>query len=78
VLAFLDDACVMGGTMTARSDSCAGQNKNFIMICLWQYLISTVRLQLIDHKFPESGHSFLDSDLDFALVEKQVKKRQTS
>jgi hypothetical protein len=34
------------------------------------------KLQLIDHKFPESGHSFLDSDRDFALVEKQVKNRQ--
>jgi hypothetical protein len=28
---------------------------------------------MIDHKFPVSGHSFMDSDRDFAHIEKMVK-----
>lgn len=30
----------------------------------------------IDHIFPEVGHTFLDSDRDFAAVEKSIRKQQ--
>jgi len=46
------------------------------MVCLWQYLIATKRYTIIDHKFPEPGHSFLDSDRDFAQIEKRVRKHE--
>ena len=32
------------------------------------------KFKLIDHKFPESGHSFMDSDRDFAHIENKVKE----
>lgn len=43
------------------SDSCSGQNKNFLMICLYQYLIHKGLFKVIDHKFPEVGHTYLSS-----------------
>jgi len=30
----------------------------------------------IDHKFPEVGHSYLDSDRDFGRIEKRLRKHQ--
>lgn len=32
--------------------------------------------EIIDHKFPEVGHSYLDSDRDFGKVEKRLRKHQ--
>ena len=75
ILAFLDKTGMHGGHLTAWSDSCAGQNKNFFTVCLWQLLIQQGRFSIIDHKFPEPGHSFLDSDRDFAHIEKSVRKK---
>ena len=72
-MAFLDSANIKGGKLIAWSDSCAGQNQNWNMICFWQYLIASGRIEVVDHKFPESGHSFLDSDRDFAKVEQRVR-----
>lgn len=59
------------------SDSCAGQNKNFHMICLYQYLILKGYFRCIDHKFPEVGHTYLDSDRDFGRIEKVLRKHDT-
>lgn len=59
------------------SDSCGGQNKNFSVICLYQYLILKGYFRRIDHKFPEVGHSYLDSDRDFGRIEKVLRKHDT-
>lgn len=58
------------------SDSCAGQNKNYLLICLYQYLIVKGIFKRIDHKFPEVGHTYLDSDRDFGRIEKNLRKHQ--
>lgn len=58
------------------TDSCAGQNKNFLIVCLYQYLILKGVVKTIDHKFPEVGHSFLDSDRDFGRIEKNLRKHE--
>ncbi|CAG9763625.1 unnamed protein product [Ceutorhynchus assimilis] len=57
------------------SDSCAGQNKNFQMICFFQLLILKGVFKVIDHKFPEVGHTYLDSDRDFGRIEKVLRKQ---
>ena len=80
LLAFVEDTGI-GSTeepcrLVAWCDSCAGQNKNFFIICLWQYLILTKNFCSIEQKFPEPGHSYLDSDRDFAQIEKLVRKEQ--
>lgn len=60
--------------LIAWSDSCGGQNKNFTVVTFWQYVLSTKRFEVIDHKFPEVGHSYMDSDRDFGLIEKATSK----
>ena len=51
-------------------------NQNFGLLCFWQYLVLTKRVVVIEHKFPEVGHNFLDSDRDFAKIETAVRKRE--
>lgn len=58
------------------SDSCSGQNKNFNMIALYQLLVLKGDFKVIDHKFPEVGHSYLDSDRDFGRIEKLLRKHE--
>lgn len=58
------------------SDSCAGQNKNFNIICLYQLLVLNGTFDIIEHKFPEVGHSYLDSDRDFGRIEKKIRKHE--
>jgi len=77
ILTLLLSSNFKGKRLVAWSDSCAGQNKNFYLLCLWQYLIASKKFEEIHHKFPEPGHSFLDSDRDFAQVEKHLRKNQT-
>jgi len=58
LLVFLNVANISGGSLVAWSDSCCGQNKNFYVMSLWQYLIKKGRFDRIDHKFPVPGHSY--------------------
>ena len=76
LMSFLRVSKISEGKLIAWSDSCAGQNKNYLMICFWQYLIARNVFACIEHKFPEPGHSYLDSDRDFGRVEKAVKARE--
>lgn len=53
------------------SDSCANQNKNFIMLMMLQYLQHIITtLQSIEHKFFVPGNNFMASDIDFSVIEK--------
>ena len=78
VLAFLEssEVCGVDKTLVAWTDSCSGQNKNFQMLCFWQYLLLTNRFKVIEHKFPIPGHSFMDCDRDFAKIEVATRQRQ--
>lgn len=58
------------------SDNCAAQNKNRMIIFIYIFLISCGILDVIEHKFLVSGHSFLQCDRDFALIEKRKKNCQ--
>ena len=73
----VDSACSRKDHLLIWSDSCAGQNKNFTMIVLYQYMILKDYFKVIDHKFPEVGHSYLDSDRDFGRIEKLLRKHET-
>jgi len=76
LLAFVEAANLRGKQLIVWSDSCGGQNKNFYVLCLWQYLILQGRFESIQHKFPEPGHTFVDSDRDFARIEKEIRSHQ--
>ncbi|KAJ8887820.1 hypothetical protein PR048_014038 [Dryococelus australis] len=41
------------------------------------YNIQKGVFKIIDHKFPEVGYSYLDSDWDFGRIEKLLRKYQT-
>jgi len=77
LLTFFDVSKIRGGNLIAWSDSCTGQNTFFFTVCLWQLLIQQVYFEVIDHKFFEPGHSYLDSDRDFAHVEQAVRNHET-
>jgi hypothetical protein len=55
------------------SDRCRGQTNNWYMICLFKYLIGLRFFTSIDQKFLCTGHSFLDCDRLFAMIEKRKK-----
>jgi len=48
------------------SDNCGGRNKNLTMIHLLQWISRKYKL-VIDHIFPELGHSFNKCDRNFSL-----------
>lgn len=58
------------------SDSCSGQNKNFNLICQYQYMILKQYFDVIEHKFPVVGHTYMDSDRDFGRIEKALRKHE--
>ena len=76
LIAFFQVSGISGGRLVAWSDSCGGQNKNNVMINFWQYVIATKLFSCIEHKFPEPGHNFLDSDRDFAHVETMMRRHE--
>ena len=42
------------------------------IVSLWQYIVRSGKLKRTDHKFPDSGHSYLDSDRKFSHIEQKV------
>ena len=55
------------------SDSCFGQNKNFVMMSLFNTLINEETFSRIDHKFFVRGHTYLPNDRDFGHISKSKK-----
>src|SRR5277367_1053706 len=74
ILDFCDQADNKGGNLIAWSDKCAGQNLNWGIQFMWQYLLLKGNYTTIEHKLPESGHSWLSSDKDFALIETEARR----
>ncbi|XP_041976930.1 uncharacterized protein LOC121731529 [Aricia agestis] len=54
-------------------DNCAGQNKNRMMLFLLMYLVANGHFKSIEQKFLITGHSFLQCDRDFGIIEKRKK-----
>ncbi|XP_030762230.1 uncharacterized protein LOC115887048 [Sitophilus oryzae] len=60
-------------TLYIFTDNCVGQNKNMVVVQMLSALVATGRFNIIYHRFPERGHSFLPCDRKFAL-EKEKRK----
>lgn len=57
------------------SDTCGGQNKNIIMISMFQYVINLhPTLEVIEHKFLVPGHTHLECDVDHSIIERAKKR----
>ena len=56
------------------SDNCCGQNKNKYVLFMYMYMVHIGLVKSVRHKFVATGHSFLQCDRDFGLIEKEGKK----
>ena len=73
---FKNDASVNARRLIVYSDNCSGQNKNFNMLSLWQYLIAQGKFTEVTHKFPVSGHTMMPCYRDFGDIERKMRKRR--
>ena len=76
ILQYFKNTEVNAKTLVAYSDNCAGQNKNFNVLSLWQYLIATNHFEEIRHVFPVSGHTMMPCDRDFGDVERKLRRKK--
>lgn len=61
----------------AYRDMCVGQNRNIKISLMWLKILSIGNdVEIIDHKFLISGHSFLPNDRDFGVIEMSLKRNQ--
>lgn len=61
------------------SDSCCGQNKNYVMVHFLYILVHCLNMfDSVTHLFPVRGHSYLPNDQDFSLVEKKKRKLEAA
>lgn len=66
-------------TLRLVADGCGGQNKNTTLIGMcskWLHCHAPSELKSIEIIFPVTGHSFLPADRVFALIEREVKKKE--
>lgn len=56
----------------AYSDTCGGQNRNIKIAVFWLHVVANPRFKIetVDQKYFLSGHSWMDSDKDFGVIEK--------
>jgi len=67
LLTFLDVSNASCRKLTAWSDSCGGQNKNFGMLCFWQYMILTERFDYIEHFPGRVTHTWIATEISAKL-----------
>lgn len=56
------------------SDNCSSQNKNYVMVEFLYSLVHMGKFNLIYHRFPEPGHSYLPCDRSFGAIERVKRK----
>jgi len=76
VLQYFKNTEVKAQTLHVYSDNCSGQNKNFNILSLWQYLVANGSFKEIRHIFPLSGHTMMPCDRDFGDIERKLQKKQ--
>lgn len=59
--------------ITIFSDTCGGQNRNQNIVALLLYLVQKTSIDVIEHKFLESGHSYMEVDSMHSAIEKEKK-----
>lgn len=55
------------------SDTCGGQNRNQYLLCLQLYLVQTTHIEIIEHKYLESGHTHMEVDSIHSAIENQMR-----
>lgn len=62
--------------INAFSDNCGGQNKSQYITRFWMNIVQNTHIETVDHKFLIAGHSYMECDEDFGLIEKSKKHLQ--
>lgn len=57
------------------SDSCFGQNRNVYVAAMMLHAVSSLKLVEIDHKFLETGHTYMECDSMHSAIEFVKKNR---
>lgn len=55
------------------SDTCGGQNRNVQISALLLHAVQTMHFEVIEHKFLESGHTFMEVDSMHSSIENSKK-----
>lgn len=55
------------------SDTCGGQNRNQFLLCLMLYVVQVTHLEVIEHKYLESGHTHMEVDSMHSAIENQMR-----
>ena len=63
--------------LVVYSDNCSGQNKNYNIVALWQYLVSSGKFHEIIHRFPIPGHTMMPCDRNFGDIERHLRSIET-
>ena len=58
------------------SDNCPGQNKNYILILFYLFLVHKRLLEEVYHIFFQTGHTYMAADGHFGTIEKEVRRQQ--
>lgn len=56
------------------SDNCGGQNKSHYIAKFWLYVVEKTHIETVEQKFLVVGHSFMECDQDFDIIEKSKKR----
>lgn len=51
------------------SDTCSGQNRNQYIAALFLYIVRFTHLRVVEHKFMEKGHSYMECDSMHSSIE---------
>lgn len=59
------------------SDMCTEQNRNLQMALMWLRIVQSLEnnIEVIDHTFLLSGHSYLPNDADFGILVMALRKK---
>jgi len=58
------------------SDTCGGQNRNRFIVTAMLYAVQKLHISMVDIKYMESGHSYLEADSIYATIE-HARKHQS-
>ena len=59
------------------SDNCPGQNKNYILILFYLFLVHKRLLEEVYHIFFQNGHTYMQADGHFATIENAVRRQHS-
>lgn len=69
--------CNHATTCNSVQQYVTGQDRNLKLTLMWLKVVQSTKnaVELINHKFLYSGHSYLPNDADFGTIESTIRKK---